>query len=382
MATATSNSDNARVAALKRLVAAGFADVVSALGINLRGSPGGYEGPCPIHGGDKVSGLLLYTDGHTSPGYWRCHTRGCHNYFPQHLLGFVQGVLSRQQYGWSGPTDRKASFNDAVKFCCTALRVHFQDLKGDETALERSRFNSALGVLGKKPCPPGAYPREKWFGRLACPSPYYLERGFRPETLAHFDVGDAPKGSDELAGRSVVPVYVQGRKCAGGFSGRTHHPKCEDCKRFHPPGPCPPDPNDPRWAKWRHSKGFRTDSVLYNWGDVKASGRHRVVVLTEGPGEVWRLWEAGVQCGVAQFGCDLSDSQQVILEAGGVLGVIVALNKDEPGRLGARQCLEKLARGFYTALWHPPGDDLGDSSPESVASSLLPLIASMESGLV
>jgi hypothetical protein len=290
-------------------------------------------------------------------------------------------VLSHRQHGWSGPADHKASFWDAVDFCCRALRVDFRSLKGDESALERSRFNSAMGVLGKKPSPVGAYPRDKWFGRLTCPSPYYLGRGFRADTLAHFDVGDAPDGTDELAGRAVVPVYTAGRKVAAGFSARTHHPQCAGCKRYHPPGPCP-DSHDPRWAKWRHSKGLRTDSVLYNWADVKASRRHRVVVLTEGPGEVWRLWEAGVNCGLAMFGVDLSDSQQVILEAGGVLAVVVALNRDEAGRLGARRCLEKLARGFHTALWHPPADDLGDSAPEAVAASLLPLISSMEARLV
>jgi hypothetical protein len=84
---------------------------------------------------------------------------------------------------------------------------------------------------------------------------------------------------------------------------------------------------------------------------------------------------------VARFGVDLSDAQQVVLETGGVLGVIVAANNDSAGISGARKVLEKLGRGFYVSLWRPAGEDVGDTPAELVAQTLTPLITRMESNL-
>jgi hypothetical protein len=368
----------ARLSTLKALLAGRFEEVARELAIDVRWDGVAWRGPCPVHGGDNPGGLLLYTGGHSAPGFWRCHTRRCQEQFPANLAGFVQGVLSAQKR-WKGPGDRKVPFREAVEWACKALKVRFWDLEAEPAELERARFSAVLGTLGKRPAGLPATPRSAFAPRLNCPSPYFLGRGFRPETLEHFGVGDASAGPGLLSGRAVAPVLDENGD-ALGFAGRSVHQKCNGCGLFHPTGPCPPPDGGQKWSKWVNSH-FASAGILYNWPPLRAERRPRVVVLCEGPGEVWRLWEAGIRCGVARFGVDLSDAQQVVLETGGVLGVIVAANNDSAGISGARKVLEKLGRGFYVSLWRPAGEDVGDTPAELVARTLTPLITRMESQL-
>ncbi len=89
-----------------------------------------------------------------------------------------------------------------------------------------------------------------------------------------------------------------------------------------------------------------------------------------------RVWEAGFDV-VGLLKAELSDNQQVILETGGVLGVILGLDDDGPGREASAKIRSQLERSFYVANWAPPGGDPGDSPVELIQNTLGPIVEKM-----
>lgn len=308
-----------------------------------------------------MTACTVYAGGDV-PGLWTCYTRQCHQTFGKTLMGFVRGVLSAQRLGWEpGMSGRMVPFMDAVHLACEFLQIKWGQVQADAQEVARLRIAKVVGGWSAPHAPHKAgLDREQVRASLVVPSPYFCSRGYSPEVLDRFDVGDCTRVGRAFAGRAVVPVYSGGK--AVGFTARSVHDQCRGCQGYHTPGPCPEGP----CPKWAHSFKFHSGSFLYNWTGGKADR----VILVEGPGCVWRVVEAGFPFVFATFGSKLTGPQQVLLEMAGVREVLVGYDDDEAGEAGYEQVRKSLARVCRVRRLTPPGHDFGGASVESVRECL------------
>lgn len=367
-------------------------ELLNELGVTLYRSRRMYYGCCPIHGGDNPGALLLYHDGETRPGFWKCQTKKCDATFKRTILGFVRGVLSQQRFDWScAPAGRArdaqqtASWKETVDWCCKFLGTTITAIEVDYELLEKQRFAAEVAALTRAPQQaPRGIPRATVRKHLEVPAKYFVARGWSPEVLDRYDVGYYPAVLDEqgrqrpLAYRVAVPVYDNDYRVVVGFTGRSVYEACPRCGRHHHPDEGCPDRGDHaawgRTCKW-YNHEFSKESYLYNfWFARKVVRETGVVVLVEGPGDVWRLEESGVHNSVALFGVHLSDEQQVMLEMSGAMNVVVLLNMDAAGEAGRDELRKKLGRSFRLHFPALKTNDLGDMPPADVRDALSPLL--------
>ena len=159
-----------------------------------------------------------------------------------------------------------------------------------------------------------------------------------------------------------------------GCTGRSTFEKCVDCKQHHDPQKkC----DDKRHAKWLHSHGFKASESLYNYCNAKKYIREsQVVILVEGPSDIWKLEQAGIHNGVALFGLSLSPGQFNLLNSSGALSVIVVLDND-PNQAGQNATkkihtqLSRLYRLYYPQL---KKNDIGEMGIDEITQDILPYI--------
>ncbi len=354
-------------------------EVLGSLGVELYQTRGMFYGPCPVHGGDNPGAINFYPEGDTAPGFWQCHTRHCEDVFRKTSLGFIRGVLSGKR-GWCGRDDvaKIVGFDETVAWACRFLKKDFSEIRVDVDAFGKRRFASEVQMLLRRPEQGKmGVGRERVRARLSIPSPYFIDRGWSPEVLDRFDVGDPEDTQSSFRGRAVVPVYGLDGLSLAGCTGRSVNEICDGCQLCHPPElPCSQAKIDYRlWSKWRDSDDLPKGSLFYNWGMALPSLlKTGVIVVTEGAGDVWRLEEAGIHCGVALLGVAFTDPQQFLIEASGVRTVIVATDEDAAGRAGAQSIKERLARVANTVRPKLPKKDLGSLSVSETRDLFAPIM--------
>lgn len=371
--------DQNRLLALQIMLCSRMEELFGALGVShMTRTSKMYCGPCPVHGGDNPGALNIYFAGESVPGYWRCLSRHCEHTFRKTVIGFVRGVLSRKEYGWSGPNSKRTvTFNRAIEWSCEFLGTKFRDLKIDEKELERRRYihhiESVVKTIEQRR---STTTRQQCISRLDIPGKYFIKRGWSPEVLKKYDVGTPTSESSPMRDRTVVPVYDDTGSYLLGVTGRSIYERCSQCKMWHnPQGECPSPDRFFDFCKWKNSPGFQRETCLYNYwfsrGHIK---RTSTVVLVEGPGDLWRLVEAGVNIGNAMLGTSLSDQQQVILEMSGALNVVSLLNSDQAGRDATDKLREQIGRSFQFFAPKIPAGDLGELPPAEVRKFIHPLL--------
>lgn len=359
-------------------------EVVAELGVTLYRSNRLLTGRCPVHLGDNAGALNLYHKGDTRPGYWRCQTKACQETFGATILGFIRGVLSQRHCDWQYYQDGakrqsqpKYPWGQTVDWCCNLLGVKLAEVRIDREELEKTQFTAGMRLMGpptKQEAEGVTRNRVREF--LEVPAPYFVRRGFSAGVLDRYDVGTYPAPGRALSGRVAVPIYDDRHRVAIGFTGRSVFEKCESCQRWHGPGAgCPGTPEDLRRASKWWNEGFRREACLYNsWFAKKEIEKHNIAVLCEGPGDVWRLAEAGIDCGVAMLGADLSPHQQVILEMSGAMNVIVLTDNDATGEQAREKLKQQLGRIFrlYFPQWGR--HDVGETPVAECVGLLAPLL--------
>lgn len=339
-------------------------------------------GPCPVHGGVKADSFNLYpepNEGYVAGGNWKCRSHACHRTFKDSLVGFVWGVLSNRDAGWQHAGDRTVPFGDVVRYLCDFLGVGMNDLRLDAVEAEKRRFAAQMEAVGRVvPVAATGWPRDAVLGRMDCPAEYYLARGYSAETLARYDVGVWRPGGGRatpMAGRVAVPVFDEAYRRVVGVTGRTTHPRCDRCHAYHAQSAGCPREKTGEHAKWFNNDGFRKENHLYNyWFAREEVRRTGVMVLVEGPGDVWRLEEAGVKNAVAMFGNEFSDRQQVVMERSGAMTLVHLPHDDEAGRASRGQVERELGRMFRLHFLELPSKDAGDMTAADLRDAVTPLL--------
>jgi DNA primase len=303
---------------------------------------------CPIHeGSDNPNGLSFSID----KQIWKCWTRGCHEHYNSDIWGFVKGVLG---------TD---SFSDVLKYICKiynvngASKVDDRNVRNTDSGDINSDFREIVRQI-KRSRNEAKFNNENCdnsgFSTDGFPSPYFLSRGFKPETLRFFEIESVAHSDDRsLKNRAIIPIRdVHGSKI--GYIARA-------TRDFVTP-------------KYIFSKGLKKTDHLYNYHNAfvgLARSQLDTLFLVEGQGDVWKLWECGVKNAVGLFGKDVSLQQRKLLLSSGATKLVILTDNDQAGRESKIKIKRDLGRLFKLIFPKMHTKDLGNMLVESVQETIL-----------
>ena len=344
------------------------------LEIKLRPNGNYFFGNCAVHGGDNQRALNVFPEGEQKPGYWVCHTHHCEKVFYPSIIGFTRGVLSHKQFGYSGEGDGILPFWEVVDFLCDFIGQPFRRLKIDLSEVEKRRFLSVANTFGVRTSSSRGWSPHLIWQRMECPSKYFLGRGYSPHVLERFSVGDwtTKDESSAMWGRAVCPVFDVKKRYVVGVTGRSTFPHCKGCDCYHIKG-CPPLAERWKFSKWRNNDGFPKKDYFYGlWNAqdvIRSSGK---VLLVESPGNVLRASEAGIDNCVGLLGTELSESQQILLEASGAFTIFLCMDNDAAGEAATSKLESLLSKCFRVKRIKDVRGDLGEMGVGEVKSIIVP----------
>jgi DNA primase len=95
----------------------------------------------------------------------------------------------------------------------------------------------------------------------------------------------------------------------------------------------------------------------------------------EGPGDVWRLWEAGIENAVAMFGAGLTDEQQIVIERSGAMNISIVRDNDATGEMSEAKLKDELSFYKLRFIVPPAGyKDVGAMPTELVQKEIIPCL--------
>lgn len=333
-------------------------------------SPRTISFPCPIHGSDsEFSSSILKRD----VGNWKCYSAQCHEQYGTSngasIIQFTQALLSTQY-------NKDYSFPEALEWCARFVGIEASEATPDSQ--ERLEFIKLCKYINrKKQETPTFTPRELVRNFLAIPSAYYIKRGYTPEILEKFDVGYCNNEKKPFYDRVVTPFYDDSGRYMVGCSGRSRYERCDQCNLYHSPDVRCPLTKEERLKcmKWKHTSLFKADEYLYNyWNAQEFIKQTGTVILVEGPGDVWRLEEAGIYNSLALLKAALSPGQRMALEASGAINLIVATDMDDAGNKGARTIIEQCKHLFNTIRLTFEANDPGSLTIEQAKEGFMPVL--------
>ena len=329
---------------------------------------------CFIHSGDNTTALNLYHNADIRVHY-KCRTHQCENIFGSSLISLVRGGLSRTRYKWKSEGDKEASFNETIEFLLDITKQDFSHIQSKNATVDgdKLKFSSLINSLVVPESETTGISIDLYRSKVEIPATYYLQRGYSIEVLDKYDVGTCTRPKRPLYQRAVVPIYDTAGKNILGFSGRSIHPQCSECKHYHDP-----EKKCHFFPKWKHTKGFKKENCLYNyWYAKEHIVKTGVIVLVESPGNVWRLEEAGIHNSVAIFGAHLSHNQKNIIDTSGALSIVGLLDNDEAGKKGAKKIYEQCSKMYRLYFPKLKTNDIGDMNVDVVTNDIKPLISKL-----
>lgn len=294
---------------------------------------------CPVHGSEDLGSCCIYL----SNGRYKCWSRGCDENIGANFINLIKWALSQNKeyfVGW----EQVFHFIDGEKFAVVKREVK-----------ERSKEIEFMDAL--------KYPS------VTIPCPYYIDRGFSPETLIKFGIGQTQQFP--YTARSLVPIkYIDGRLM--GFSGRSTYPKCEKCSFYHSKyQTC--ISKDYEYAhmfnKWFHYSGMKKNLTMYN---IERIHNTKKLAIVEGPSCVWRLDTFSVPS-CATLGKTFSQEQYNILKAIGIDSVLLLSDQDEAGLEFRKKFISKWHSVFKIYIIDLPKKDITEMSDEEIKNTILPI---------
>lgn len=307
---------------------------------------------CPIHEGDNDSALNIYHTGDSYRGNWKCRTHQCEKVFKGSIIGFLRGLLSRRELGWTKEGDDIYSFQDTLDFALKFLNLDVKNIKISKNQKEKDQFVANTKILSHNTKPAHQnITRVSVRRSLIIPSPYFLSRGFSSEILKKYDVGECQTPGKTMFNRAVVPIYNNDYEYMVGCSGRTI--------------------NDNIKPKWKHSGEFKAEESLYNfWFAKKFIQSTNEVILVESPGNVWKLEENNIHNSLATFGAHLTDKQKMLLDTSGAMTIIVIMDSDAAGEEARKQIDQKCSKTYNIKHIRLSKNDIADMNAEEITQEI------------
>ena len=355
---------------ISELLIESITDLLDHFNVDYIDSPNTISFKCPIHNGDnKFGSSILKRD----IGNWKCYTAQCHEQYGTSngasIIQFTQALLSVTY-------NKEYSFPEAIEWC--ANFVGESETEQSPDSHDRLEFIKLCKYVNKKKKEaPTFTPRENVHKFLAIPSAYYIKRGYTAEILTKFDIGYCNNEKKPFYDRVVTPFYDDSGRYMVGCSGRSRFERCDQCNLFHDSNVrCPITKEEKmKCMKWKHTSLFKADEYLYNYWNAKDFIKQTgTIVLVEGPGDVWRLEEAGIFNSVALLKTSLSTGQRLILESSGTVNIVIATDMDDPGNHGANSIINQCKHLFNTVRIQYDAHDPGCLTVKQVKETFLPIM--------
>ena len=255
---------------------------------------------CPIHNGDNPNGFSWSA----KMNCWKCWTHHCHEDHGCSIFGLVRAVKE------CSAIEAKKYIEEILNIqggSITSSDIHRKDyirqqLSEQKEEIERT-FNKDL--LNKA---------EKTFD-------YLINRGFDKNNLERYGAFSVNNPSKPLHRRIVFPIYNKD-SCIIGFTGRII--------------------DDETKPKWIHYPNIRSGNYLFGLEQNKINiKKTHTALLMEGPLDVIRCSQAGLNIGVASFGTNLSIRQIKQLISLGVHNLILCYDHDNAGTIGMQNIIKQ-----------------------------------------
>ncbi len=125
--------------------------------------------------------------------------------------------------------------------------------------------------------------------------------------------------------------------------------------------------------KWKNNYGFAKSQYLYGFYQNKEDiVRTKTVVLVEGQGDVWRLWEAGIRNAVGLFGTSLSAAQLFTLRTACIVNLVVILDNDPAGIIAREKINTTCSNIFNIINIETSSNDVGDMTIQEINEQIKP----------
>ena len=295
---------------------------------------------CPVHeDSDNPRAFSLSLD----KQIWKCWTRECQNHYSNDIFGLIRGVLSNKE-------GVDVGFGGALKWSCKVLNVSSRDVKIMPREVP-SDFVKMVGMFTDGDCE-FEQPSVAVNCKLEHPSDYFNERGFSEDSLLHFEVGDCKEKGSTMYERAVIPIHDDTGSNIIASIGRS-------IKEYRTP-------------KFLFSKGFDKRHFFYNYHRaIESATEKSCLFITEGQGDVWKMYEAGVKNCVSIFGKTISREQERKLHKTPITRLVILTDNDQAGRESKTQIQRQLGRMYKLTFPRLSRKDIGDMSVDKIKEDIL-----------
>ena len=302
---------------------------------------------CPVHDGSDNPRAFSYS---IQRGIWKCWTRDCQHEFNNDIFGFIRGTLSRKE-------GIDVGFKEALKWANSMLGIKSRaksKTKVTVPEVEEDDFHKLVHFLNND-IEEKIHDNIDIECNLQYPSKYFLGRGFKAETLLHFEVGDCANSKSKMYDRAVIPIHDDSGSKVIAMIGRS-------IKEYKIP-------------KFLFSEGFNKKYFFYNYhraiDQVNLTG---TLFVVEGQGDVWKLYEAGILNAMSIFGKTITKEQEDKLAKMPLTHLIVLTDNDQAGRESKVQIQRQLGRMYKLTFPKIPTKDIGEMTVDQIKNKVLPQI--------
>lgn len=295
---------------------------------------------CPAHDNSDNPRAFSFSK---EKGIWKCWTRDCQHHFGNDIFGIIRGSLSLN-------SGEEVDFKQALKWSCNLLNVKKKKIK-DSVEIEDNEFDKVIDIFSSKSQQYDPTPISIDCN-ITYPSKYFLSRGFKKETLQHFNVGDCHDKGSPLKDRSIIPIHSDSGDCIVGLIGRA-------VKEYR----------NPKFLIY--PTGFDKRYFFYNYHNAIEKAKHKsCLYVVEGQGDVWKLYEHGVHNVVGIFGKTISKQHEEKLLSLPITHLIILTDNDQAGRESKIQIKRQLGRSFKLTFPKMTSKDVGDMSSNQIQEML------------
>lgn len=322
---------------LKQTLSDNHLEVFARLNMNYEDFGDNVYCTCPAHEDSDNPRAFSYS---VDKQIWKCWTKDCQSHYNNDIFGLIRGALSKQR-------GEEVDFSAVLQWATSNFKC---DTTQAPPAVEDSDFVKTVKIIKRKEYTHNSKPIE--IDQYDIPSEYFISRGFTKQTLSYFEIGDYySKGT--LNERSIIPIYNDDGSSLIGVTARA-------IKEY-------------RMPKYLiYPKGFDKNAYFYNYHRaINSIRKTSTVFLTEGQGDVWKLYEAGVQNAVGLFGKTLSDKQEAKLNQMGVTHVVALLDNDQAGREAKVKIQRQLGRMYTMIFPKMIKKDIGDMTLQEIKDTIL-----------